>query len=97
LGVEDLTNIELVCSRWSYLANTPELWIYKCKKFALRENFSQIEQLITNELSTNEDIDWKHIYIEILNFYNSDVIKQLKLKYHQPKSKNNHNFLLNFF
>ena len=74
--METLEKVELVCNRWNYLANTPELWIYKCKKLGEKENLGQIESLIANELSNDEDIDWKLAYTELTEF-----VKRLKQNY----------------
>ena len=69
----------MVCTRWNYLANTPELWIFMLKQFNQCEKLARIEHVLNNE--NNEEIDWKQVYIELLRFANSDAVKTLKLKY----------------
>ena len=38
LDIETLDIVEQVCNRWNYLANTPELWVFKCKRLGQIEN-----------------------------------------------------------
>ncbi len=93
LDVETLEKVELVCNRWNYLANTPELWVYKCKTLGENENLAQIEAFLVNELSNDEDIDWKSCFIELKEF-----VKRLKQNYldkftQNPRSANNGKYL----
>ena len=74
--METLEKVESVCQRWCYLANVPELWVYKCKILGEQENLGQIEAFLVNELSNDEDIDWKTCFVELKEF-----IKRLKLNY----------------
>ncbi len=78
LSVDSLEHVAMVCTRWNYLANTPELWIFMLKKFSQSEKLS-VHCVLNNENS--EEIDWKQVYIELLQFANSEAVKTLKIKY----------------
>ena len=82
LDVETLENVSNVCPRWYFLAKTPELWLFKCKKIGEIENINQIVSLI-NDLSKNNEIDWRQAFIQIQEFVNSESVKTLKVKYFQ--------------
>jgi len=84
LDVKTLENVQQVCDRWNFLANTPELWIFKCKKLGENENLGQIEAFLINELTNDEDIDWKLAYMELLEF-----IDLLKKNYFDKFSESN--------
>ena len=71
-----LDKASFVCKRWYYLVNTTELWLFKCKKLAQRENLGNIESLLIDEMKKNEDIDWRLAYIEL-----NELIKNLKERY----------------
>ena len=81
LSVDSLENVAMVCTRWNYLANTPELWIFMLIKFSQSKKLARIEHVLNNENS--EEIDWKQVYIELLQFSNSEAVKTLKIKYIQ--------------
>lgn len=76
LDEETLETASLVCRRWFFLANTVELWIFKCKTLGEKENLLEIESILLSELSNDEDIDWKLAYTELKEFVN-----ELKRKY----------------
>ena len=82
--MKTLENVQQVCNRWNFLANTPELWIFKCKKLGENENLGQIEAFLINELTNDEDIDWKLAYMELLEF-----IDLLKKNYFDKFSESN--------
>ena len=86
LDLETLENVEHVCQRWVFLAHTPELWLFKCKKLCERERLGKLEILIT-EASTNE-IDWKQAFIELSEFTSSESVRQVRLSYLQSLKAN---------
>lgn len=84
LDIETLDIVEQVCNRWNYLANTPELWVFKCKRLGQIENLDQIEAFLANELTNDEEIDWKLAFIELTEF-----VKRLKLDYYEKFNEMN--------
>jgi len=87
LETDCLQNVAHVCSRWNYLASTPELWLFKCKKLGNRENIHQIEAIIT-DLSNNKEIDWRHAYVELQEFVNSEAVRNLRTYYYNKQRVN---------
>lgn len=87
LEPECLDNVAHVCNRWNYLASTPELWLFKCKKLGTRENIHQIEATI-NDLSNNKEIDWRQAFIELQEFVNSEAVKHLRIYYYNKLRTN---------
>ena len=84
LDTESLRSVESVCNRWNYLANTPELWMYKCRVLGRTENLGEIENLLINELQKDEEIDWRLAFLELEAF-----VQQLKLNYIPKFDKEN--------
>ncbi len=78
LDTQSLENSANVCQRWNYLANTNELWIYKCKLLGNSEKLFQIEKVIYDELQEDEDIDWKQAFSELVQF-----VLKLKTEYYK--------------
>lgn len=76
LDDQSLEVIPRVCKRWYYLANTIELWLYKCKKLGEDEDLGNIEACLAEELAKDEDIDWKLAYSEL-----KDFVVEIKLNY----------------
>ncbi len=61
--------VDKVCRRWHYLANTTELWFFKCKELFLKEKLTKKQMLLFNEcVVKNEDVDLKLVYEEINAF-----------------------------
>lgn len=76
LDDQSLEVIPRVCKRWYYLANTIELWLFKCKKLGEDENLGNIEACLAEELAKDEDIDWRLAYYEL-----KDFVIEIKLNY----------------
>jgi hypothetical protein len=68
LDLNSLENVASVCQRWNYLANTSELWIYKCRLMGQKERLFEIDNIIFRDLREDEDIDWKLAYFELEEF-----------------------------
>lgn len=88
LELDTLDNVEHVCQRWSFLAHTPELWLFKCKKLCERERLGQVEALITEASLATDEIDWKQAFIEISEFTASESVRQVRLSYLQSLKAN---------
>lgn len=88
LDLDTLDNVEHVCQRWSFLAHTPELWLFKCKKLCERERLGQVEALITEASSATDEIDWRQAFIEISEFTASESVRQVRLSYLQSLKAN---------
>ena len=68
--------VPLVCKRWYYLANTIELWLFKCKRLGKSEDLGKIDAILIDELLKDEDIDWKLAYFELKEF-----VQEIKRNY----------------
>ena len=76
LDVDSIESVELVSKRWSYLSKMPELWIYKVRRLALKEDLKNIDSILLEELNCDEDIDWKLAFVTLEEF-----VSELRKKY----------------
>ena len=81
-----LNIVEKVCRRWHYLANTTELWFFKCKELLLKEKLAKKQMLLFYEcIVKNEDMDLKFVYEE-LNAFLTEIKSHYQVK-QKPKPK----------